>query len=170
MDLALEYYLKAIDLDPQNLLLITELAETYLLMREYDQAEKYFYFAISNDPSNTYTHIQKLFLYYSWDKNTANSRQTLAELSKLSRKISNEDHLHFAVRNDLVDSNYESALQKLISVDFDYIDDQFTYIPRDIYFTHIDFSMNNKGKGKITIPFTSEKDLARIVKIIENQK
>ena len=34
----------------------------------------------------------------------------------------------------------------------------------------IDFSMNDKGKGKITIPFTSEKDLARIVKIIENQK
>lgn len=36
--------------------------------------------------------------------------------------------------------------------------------------THIDFSMNEKGKGKITIPFKSEKDLERIVKIIENQK
>ncbi len=36
--------------------------------------------------------------------------------------------------------------------------------------TRIDFSMNNKGKGKITIPFTSKKDLERIVKIIENQK
>ena len=36
--------------------------------------------------------------------------------------------------------------------------------------TRIDFSMNHKGKGKITIPFKSEKDLERIVKIIENQK
>lgn len=36
--------------------------------------------------------------------------------------------------------------------------------------TRIDFSMNEKGKGKITIPFKSEKDLERIVKIIENQK
>ncbi len=40
----------------------------------------------------------------------------------------------------------------------------------DIFNTRIDFSMNEKGKGKITIPFKSEKDLERIVKIIENQK
>ncbi len=36
--------------------------------------------------------------------------------------------------------------------------------------SRIDLSMNEKGKGKITIPFKSEKDLERIVKIIENQK
>jgi ParB family chromosome partitioning protein len=39
-----------------------------------------------------------------------------------------------------------------------------------IFSSQIDFSMNNKGKGKIVIPFNSEKDLERIVKIIENQK
>ena len=39
-----------------------------------------------------------------------------------------------------------------------------------IFRSEIDFSMNNKGKGKITIPFKSEKELERIVKIIENQK
>jgi len=39
-----------------------------------------------------------------------------------------------------------------------------------IFSAHIDLSMNEKGKGKITIPFKSEKDLERIVKIIENQK
>ncbi len=39
-----------------------------------------------------------------------------------------------------------------------------------IFSTRVDFSMNEKGKGKITIPFKSEKDLERIVKIIENQK
>ena len=39
-----------------------------------------------------------------------------------------------------------------------------------IFSTKIDFAMNEKGKGKITIPFKSEKELERIVKIIENQK
>jgi ParB family chromosome partitioning protein len=39
-----------------------------------------------------------------------------------------------------------------------------------IFSTRIDFAMNDKGKGKITIPFKSEKDLERIVKIIENYK
>jgi ParB family chromosome partitioning protein len=39
-----------------------------------------------------------------------------------------------------------------------------------IFNSKIDFSMNEKGKGKIVIPFKSEKDLERIVKIIENQK
>ena len=39
-----------------------------------------------------------------------------------------------------------------------------------LFKSKIDFSMNDKGKGKIVIPFKSEKDLERIVKIIENQK
>ena len=39
-----------------------------------------------------------------------------------------------------------------------------------IFDARIDFTMNEKGKGKISIPFKSEKDLERIVKIIENQK
>ena len=39
-----------------------------------------------------------------------------------------------------------------------------------IFNARINLSMNDKGKGKITIPFKSEKDLERIVKIIENQK
>lgn len=34
----------------------------------------------------------------------------------------------------------------------------------------IDFSMNEKGKGKITIPFKSAEELEQIVKIIENSK
>lgn len=39
-----------------------------------------------------------------------------------------------------------------------------------IFRSHIDFSMNEKGRGKIVIPFKSAKDLERIVKIIENQQ
>jgi ParB family chromosome partitioning protein len=40
----------------------------------------------------------------------------------------------------------------------------------NIFNSKVDFSMNNNGKGKITIPFKSAADLDRIVKIIENQK
>ena len=39
-----------------------------------------------------------------------------------------------------------------------------------IFNSSVDFSMNDKGKGKIVIPFKSPNDLERIVKIIENQK
>jgi len=39
-----------------------------------------------------------------------------------------------------------------------------------IFKSNIDFSMNEKGRGKITIPFKSQDDLERIVKIIENHK
>jgi ParB family chromosome partitioning protein len=39
-----------------------------------------------------------------------------------------------------------------------------------IFNSRIGFSMNDKGKGKIVIPFKSANDLERIVKIIENQK
>jgi ParB family chromosome partitioning protein len=39
-----------------------------------------------------------------------------------------------------------------------------------IFSSRINFLMNDKGKGKISIPFKSPEDLERIVKIIENQK
>jgi len=39
-----------------------------------------------------------------------------------------------------------------------------------IFPTKIGFSVNNKGKGKIVIPFKSAAELDKIVKIIENQK
>ena len=36
------------------------------------------------------------------------------------------------------------------------------------YFGHkIDVSVNNKGKGKISIPFTSEEDFNRIKKLLQ---
>ena len=39
-----------------------------------------------------------------------------------------------------------------------------------IFNSRIGFSMNEKGRGKIVIPFKSAKELDRIVKIIENQE
>ena len=39
-----------------------------------------------------------------------------------------------------------------------------------IFRSRIGFTMNDKGKGKIVIPFKSKNDLERIVKIIENQE
>ena len=39
-----------------------------------------------------------------------------------------------------------------------------------IFPSRIGFSVNNKGKGKIVIPFKSVKELEKIVKIVENQK
>ena len=38
-----------------------------------------------------------------------------------------------------------------------------------IFRSRINFSMNEKGKGKIVIPFKSADDLERIIKIIESQ-
>jgi len=39
-----------------------------------------------------------------------------------------------------------------------------------IFHSNIEFTINDKGKGKIVIPFKSASELAKIVKIIENQK
>ena len=40
----------------------------------------------------------------------------------------------------------------------------------EIFSSRIGFSMNDKGKGKIVIPFKSAEELDKIVKIIENKK
>jgi ParB family chromosome partitioning protein len=59
-----------------------------------------------------------------------------------------------------------SLLKQKFPKEYNYIKKQLD----NILSSKIDFSMNEKGKGKIVIHFKSAADLDRIVKIIENQK
>ena len=72
------------------------------------------------------------------------------------------------VRNLNTENKEESdtSKKKKLSHEFQAIKTQLD----KIFSSKIGFSMNDKGKGKIVIPFKSAIDLERIVKIIENQK
>lgn len=78
------------------------------------------------------------------------------------RKV--EDIVRDLNSDEKADSQKEKA--KKLPKEFESVQKQLG----QILSARINLSMNEKGKGKITIPFKSEKDLDRIVKIIENQK
>ncbi len=68
--------------------------------------------------------------------------------------------------NNRDDQEFSSAKKQKFPKEYQSIKKQLD----KIFKSHIDFSVNEKGKGKITISFKSKKELERIVKIIENQK
>ena len=68
--------------------------------------------------------------------------------------------------NESSDENSKSSKRGGLPKEYQIIKKQLD----KIFSSQIGFSMNEKGKGKITIPFKSANDLERIVKIIENQK
>ncbi|MCK5729636.1 MAG: ParB/RepB/Spo0J family partition protein [Draconibacterium sp.] len=68
--------------------------------------------------------------------------------------------------NNKDDQEFSSAKKQKFPKEYQSIKKQLD----KIFKSHIDFSVNEKGKGKITISFKSKKELERIVKIIENQK
>ncbi len=80
---------------------------------------------------------------------------SVRKVEEIVRNLSNEDKTEPGSENkQKLSKEYEGVRKQL---------DQILNV-------RIDLSMNEKGKGKITIPFKSEKELERIVKIIENQK
>ncbi len=68
--------------------------------------------------------------------------------------------------NDDSDEKFSKNSKTKLPVEYQGIKKQLD----KIFKSRIGFSMNDKGKGKITIPFKSAEDLERIVKIIENHK
>lgn len=72
------------------------------------------------------------------------------------------------VRNlsEQIPSDTESAVKQKFPKEFQHVKKQLD----NILGSKVSFSMNDKGKGKIVIPFKSASDLERIVKIIENQR
>ncbi len=143
LDKAIEYFLKAAEADPQNKLVLIELAETYLLLREYDQAEKYFDQILLMGRSYEINFINEIYLYILWEEGTEKSRQALMEAKSLTGNESCSLLTHHHVLIDLIDGKYEDALNTLTKESFYTIANQFVYNPKSLYFARIYHEQNN---------------------------
>jgi len=138
-----EYYLKAADADPQNRLIVIELGETYLLLRNYDLAEKYFDQTILMGSLSGKFLIHNIYLYLLWEEGTEKSRQALIEAKSLMGNESSLSLMHHQIRIDLIDKKYEDALITLLQESFDTINNQFFYKSKSLYFAEIYREQNN---------------------------
>ncbi|KPL13638.1 MAG: hypothetical protein AMS26_13720 [Bacteroides sp. SM23_62] len=137
------YFLKAFEQDPQNRIVISEIAETYLLMREYDLAEKFFNQSILMGAARADKLINNVYMYLGWEEGTERSKQALKLLKNHPDNESNPSLLHQQIWIDLIDRRYQDALISASEENFDTVSHQFIYRPRSIYIAEVHRLQNN---------------------------
>jgi serine/threonine-protein kinase len=135
---------KASDLDPLNSGTVNEVGETFMLLRRYPEAERYFERAISLRPDVPIPYVWKAWLYLQWEGNTEKAGVIMDEA--LQNIGSLEDHFIIlrSVLLNVFDGNYQDALDRLSSYKLQAFDTQFFFVPKARLYAQIYGLMGNR--------------------------
>ena len=142
MEKALEYFIKADELSPQNKIFNLELAETNLLLRKYEKAEEYFKKYVLMGGTHEAGWIDDVYLHLLWENGNERSRHALKEMRALASRPNGVLMLH-QTRIELIDGNYESAIDALASEPYNSVDDVFIFRPKELLYAEVYDLMNN---------------------------
>ena len=127
MEEAVVYFLKAEELDPRSTNAYFEAAETYMLLRQYDEAVKHLNKAISLAPDQMFSYNIKLYLYLQKDADLKKAKSVLAQATKNVISESDIFYVNMNYTINIFERNYEDALYSWSKGDEDAIDGQFNY-------------------------------------------
>ncbi len=132
---AIQSFLKAAEIDPKSAGSMDQVAETYLLLRNYSEAMKYIEKAIALHPDLSYTYNIKANIYLGMNGNTEKARQTLLEALDKRIGVQNPQFLFNLARIEMFEGHYQKALDYIQSLKV--FDDQFYYLPQDLILAQI---------------------------------
>ncbi|MHC4460743.1 MAG: protein kinase domain-containing protein [Planctomycetota bacterium] len=138
---------KASELDPRYERLVGEIGETYVLLRNYAEAERYFNRAISLVPDWPWPYARKAQLYLCWEGSTEKARAVLEEVLQNIKPEDDADVVNLLVNVDMYDGNYREVLDRL-SLKSEDIDDQDYFIPNALRCAQIYGYMNKNELAK----------------------
>jgi len=139
---------KASELDPLDKLLVLEVARTFIFLRKYPEAERYFNRAISLAPDQTEPYHRKALLYLRPQGNTEKARAVLEEaLQNIKSAAEDTDIVILQVEIDVFDRNYPEALDRL-SLKSEDINNRLYFIPSALRYALIYEYMNKKEPAK----------------------
>jgi len=127
--LALQNMLKGLSLDPLSNEYAFNTAETYYLLRDYPNANKHLKQNNDLNPGNIYNRILFAQNYIDWKGDT----KTASDIMRGSKEGEYLDAVvDINVLIDVLNRNYDRAIQKLKSSKIDYESGQFRYVPNDL--------------------------------------
>ena len=139
---------QVLEIDPRNASVAFNLGETYALVRNYKEAERYYSRALFLSPDYRRAVSWKVRLYLNWQGDTQKARQVLEEASKVLGP--REDNLiaYHWILVEIYEGRYQDALNRLSSTPFDALEDQFYFVPKPLLFAQIYGLMNEKDKER----------------------
>jgi serine/threonine protein kinase/tetratricopeptide (TPR) repeat protein len=138
---------RACELDPLSNLLSFTVGQTFLLLRKYPDAERYYERAISLAPDLSARYVNKAWLYVRWKGNTEKARAVLEGALQNIKSVECPDIVNSLVNIDVYDGNYQEALDRL-SLKSEDIDNNFSFIPRALRCAIIYVYMNKNELAK----------------------
>jgi serine/threonine protein kinase len=134
---------KASELDPLSSVIARSVGTTFLLLRRYSEAERYYNRATSLAPDVPWTYFWKALLYLYWEGKTEKARAVLTEALQNTKSAEDLFIVNFLVTLDVFDGNYQEALDRL-SLKSEDIDIMHYFIPSALLYAQIYGYMNNK--------------------------
>ena len=141
---------KAMEINPRSVDIAVGLADTYFLLRDYVEGERFYRQAISLSPDYLASYIAPdsslVCLYLSWG-NEIKVRETLEEASRKITSPDEEIWLYFyRAMIDTFGRQYEQTLKNLALMPSEVLDDQFHFVPKTRLYAQIYGLMGEKQK------------------------
>jgi serine/threonine-protein kinase len=138
---------KASEFDPLTHYLAWEVGTTYVLLRKYPEAERYFERAISLAPDRPRAYNGKAWLYLRWQGSTEKARAVLKQGLENVKSAENAEIVNLLVNIDVFEGDYQEALDRL-SLEPEDIDYTTHFIPKALRYAQIYRYMSNNKKAK----------------------
>jgi serine/threonine-protein kinase len=138
---------KAYELDPLSSVLAMEVGTTFIFLRRYSEAERYYERAISLAPDVPGAYYFKAWLYLLWEGSTEKARAVLEEALQSIKSAEDPEIVNLLVTLDVFDGNYQEALDRL-SLKSEDIDGQDYFIPNALRCAQIYGYMKKKEPAK----------------------
>ena len=118
---------RTFELSPQDSSLPSELGITYMWMRRYSEAERYYDRSISLAPNQVTAYQIKAWNYWLWEGATERARATLEQMPQKSDPLS----IYLWVQQELFERNYQAVLDRLSSAPMESLEGWETiFIPK----------------------------------------
>jgi serine/threonine protein kinase/tetratricopeptide (TPR) repeat protein len=135
---------RAAELDPLSNTMALDLGQTFMLMRNYPEAERTYERTISLSPDWPEPYYYMARLYLLWEGNTEKAHAVLEQASRNSDSLQDHFIVLKSVLLDVFCGDYEKALAKLSQWKSESFDSQFYFVPKAQLYAQINGLMGNK--------------------------
>jgi len=139
---AVSHLIVASEIDPRSAIIASNLAGSYLLMRNYQDAQKWYDRALFLNIDYTNAHSFKAFLFIN-QGDTEKARQVLEEASQALSELNPHYIIYPWVLVDIFEGKYKEALRRLSSVSTEAFSIPLYFVPKDNLFAQIYSLLNN---------------------------
>jgi serine/threonine protein kinase/Tfp pilus assembly protein PilF len=144
IQVALDYFKKAIETSPRDNILLDNVITTLILLRNYDQIYPYLQKALTLTPDWRELYTIEAWMYILKSADLEKVKMTLEKADEQNIQVETGFDIFVPIITEIANSNYQRVLELVQDMKGNACDYQFFYIPRTLFLAEIYGLMKNK--------------------------